>query len=94
MNKPGTVGGYKDEVTRNCERVLVTLLRGLGPWKDSVYLVGGLTPRYLFLSSALSIAAKWRATRRMVRSQLRNSSYPTMRKSGKGGFCASAMSAI
>jgi hypothetical protein len=25
----------------------VTLLRGLGPWKDSVYLVGGLTPRYL-----------------------------------------------
>ena len=94
MNKPGTVGGYKDEVTRNCERVLVTLLRGLGPWKNSVYLVGGLTPRYLFLSSALSIAAKWRATRRMVRSQLRNSSYPTMRKSGKGGFCASAMSAI
>ena len=47
MNKPGTVGGYKDEVTRNCERVLVTLLRGLGPWKNSVYLVGGLTPRYL-----------------------------------------------
>ena len=25
----------------------MTLLRGLGPWKDSVYLVGGLTPRYL-----------------------------------------------
>ena len=34
-------------MTQNCERVLVTLLRGLGPWKDSVYLVGGLTPRYL-----------------------------------------------
>ncbi len=47
MNKPGTVGGYTNEVTRNCERVLVTLLRGLGPWKNSVYLVGGLTPRYL-----------------------------------------------
>ena len=31
----------------DCERVLVTLLRGLGPWKDSVFLVGGLTPRYL-----------------------------------------------
>ena len=31
----------------DCERVLVTLLRGLGPWKESVYLVGGLTPRYL-----------------------------------------------
>jgi hypothetical protein len=27
--------------------VLVTLLRGMGPWKDSVYLIGGLTPRYL-----------------------------------------------
>jgi len=23
------------------------LLGGLGPWKESVYLVGGLTPRYL-----------------------------------------------
>ena len=47
MNKPDTAGGYKNKVTRNCERVLVTLLRGLGPWKNSVYLVGGLTPRYL-----------------------------------------------
>jgi hypothetical protein len=25
----------------------VTRLRGPGPWKDSVFLVGGLTPRYL-----------------------------------------------
>ena len=25
----------------------MTLLRGLGPWKESVFLVGGLTPRYL-----------------------------------------------
>jgi len=47
MNKPGQAGGYKNEVTENCERILVTLLRGLGPWKESVYLVGGLTPRYL-----------------------------------------------
>lgn len=47
MNKPDQASGYKNEVTENCERVLVTLLRGLGPWKDSVYLVGGLTPRYL-----------------------------------------------
>lgn len=29
------------------ERVLATLLRELGPWKDSIYLVGGLVPRYL-----------------------------------------------
>src|SRR3990170_6041353 len=47
MAKPATFDGYSDEYTKDCERVLVTLLRGLGPWKESVYLVGGLTPRYL-----------------------------------------------
>lgn len=47
MAKPATLDGYRDQYTLDCERVLVTLLRGLGPWKDSVYLVGGLTPRYL-----------------------------------------------
>lgn len=47
MVKPATSGGYSDAHTLDCERVLVTLLRGLGPWKNSIYLVGGLTPRYL-----------------------------------------------
>jgi hypothetical protein len=47
MAKPDHASGYDAEVTKNCERVLVTLLRGLGPWKNSVCLVGGLTPRYL-----------------------------------------------
>lgn len=47
MAKPATLDGYSDPYTVDCERVLVTLLRGLGPWKDSVYLVGGLAPRYL-----------------------------------------------
>ena len=47
MAKPRTFDGYSDQRTIDCERVLVTLLRGLGPWKKSVYLVGGLTPRYL-----------------------------------------------
>jgi len=47
MNKPKTIGGYGAAVTEACERVLVTLLRGIGPWKESVFLVGGLTPRYL-----------------------------------------------
>ena len=47
MEKPVTLDGYDAKHTVDCERVLVTLLRGLGPWKDSVYLVGGLTPRYL-----------------------------------------------
>lgn len=47
MAKPATLDGHSDQYTLDCERVLVTLLRGLGPWKDSVCLVGGLTPRYL-----------------------------------------------
>jgi hypothetical protein len=47
MSKPATLDGYSDRYTLDCERVLVTLLRGLGPWKNSVYLIGGLTPRYL-----------------------------------------------
>lgn len=47
MAKPDTFFGYDSALTADCERVLVTLFRGLGPWKDSVYLVGGLTPRYL-----------------------------------------------
>ena len=47
MTKPATAEGYDPKVTENCERVLVTLIRGLGPWRDSIYLIGGLTPRYL-----------------------------------------------
>lgn len=47
MAKPSTIDGYSERVTRDCERVLVTLLRNLGPWKNSIFLVGGLTPRYL-----------------------------------------------
>ncbi|MYJ75580.1 MAG: antitoxin [Gammaproteobacteria bacterium] len=44
---PTRYDDYDDLATQACERVLVTLLRGLGPWKHCVYLVGGLTPRYL-----------------------------------------------
>jgi hypothetical protein len=47
MAKPATLDGYSDQYTNDCEHLLVTLLRGLGPWKESVYLIGGLTPRYL-----------------------------------------------
>lgn len=45
--KPRHQGGYDAAHTDYCERTLVTLLRGLGPWKESVYLIGGLVPRYL-----------------------------------------------
>lgn len=47
MAKPSTLAGYSDQHTLDCERLLLTLLRGLGPWKESVYLIGGLNPRYL-----------------------------------------------
>jgi hypothetical protein len=47
MSKPLTLEGYSEQVTRDCERVLVTLLRNLGPHRESLVLIGGLTPRYL-----------------------------------------------
>lgn len=57
MGKPATRDGYSDSYTLDCERLLVTLLRGLGPWKDSVCLVGGLTPRYLVAARPPDIPA-------------------------------------
>lgn len=47
MAKPQFLIDYSEDVTRDCERVLVTLFSGLGPWRNSVFLIGGLTPRYL-----------------------------------------------
>lgn len=47
MAKPQRIEGHSTQHTADCERVLATLLRGLGPWGKSVFLVGGLTPRYL-----------------------------------------------
>ncbi|MPQ96118.1 hypothetical protein [Thioclava sp. JE_KL1] len=47
MKKPTSIQGYNQSVTEACERVLVTLIRHLGPWRDSIFLVGGLTPRYI-----------------------------------------------
>jgi hypothetical protein len=46
MTKPATLAGYKSRSSIDFERVLVTLLRGLGPWKNSVYLVGGLEGKH------------------------------------------------
>lgn len=47
MLKPKHQGGYTDRHADLCERTLVTLLRGLGPWKEAIYLTGGLAPRFL-----------------------------------------------
>jgi hypothetical protein len=38
---------YNEEATSRCERVLLTLLGDLGPWRERIYLAGGLAPRYL-----------------------------------------------
>jgi hypothetical protein len=38
---------YDEVTTARCERALVTLLGDIGPWKDRVYLAGGLAPRYI-----------------------------------------------
>jgi len=38
---------YDEETTGRCERALLTLLGDLGPWRERIYLAGGLAPRYL-----------------------------------------------
>jgi len=54
--KPKHQGGYTSSHAELCERTLVTLLRGLGPWKRSIYLIGGLVPRYLIVPSGEGVA--------------------------------------
>jgi hypothetical protein len=38
---------YDEATTARCERALVTLLGDFGPWRERIYLAGGLVPRYL-----------------------------------------------
>ncbi|MBI3648618.1 MAG: hypothetical protein HY240_07720 [Actinobacteria bacterium] len=38
---------YDEETTARCERALLTLLGDLGPWRERIYLAGGLAPKYL-----------------------------------------------
>lgn len=38
---------YDSATTALCEQALVTLLGDLGHWRERVYLVGGLAPRYI-----------------------------------------------
>lgn len=38
---------YDEATTVRCERALLTLLGDLGPWRERIYLAGGLAPRYL-----------------------------------------------
>lgn len=47
MATRGHYSDYDTAATQRCERVLVTLLGDLGPWRERIYLAGGLAPRYL-----------------------------------------------
>ena len=38
---------YDEQTTARCERALLTLLGDVGPWRERIYLAGGLAPRYL-----------------------------------------------
>lgn len=41
------ISDYTFAATERCERVLVTVLGNIGPWRDCIFLAGGLAPRYL-----------------------------------------------
>jgi hypothetical protein len=47
LSKRAHFTDYDEETTARCERALVTLIGDLGPWRERIYLVGGLAPKYL-----------------------------------------------
>jgi predicted nucleotidyltransferase len=47
LSNRGHQSDYDEKKTTRCERVLITLLGDLGPWRERIFLVGGLAPRYL-----------------------------------------------
>ena len=38
---------YDKQTTARCKRALLTLLGDVGPWRERIYLAGGLVPKYL-----------------------------------------------
>lgn len=57
MKKPAAIHDYSQTVTEVCERVWATLIRRLGPWHDSIFLVGVLTPRFRIKSRPPAVPA-------------------------------------
>jgi hypothetical protein len=47
LTRRGHYTDYTPEGTARCERALVTLLGDLGPWRERIFLAGGLAPRYI-----------------------------------------------
>ena len=44
MNGRRHTSDYNEEATERCERVLITLIGDLGPWRERIYLAGGFDP--------------------------------------------------
>lgn len=38
---------YTPEALAACEKALRTILTNIGPWRTRLFLIGGMTPRYL-----------------------------------------------
>jgi hypothetical protein len=45
--KPRHIGGYTEAHTLACQRALLTLIAHLGPWRQCIFLAGGMAPLYL-----------------------------------------------
>jgi hypothetical protein len=43
----GHQDNYDKAATYRCERTLITLLGDVGPWRERIYLAGGLAPSYI-----------------------------------------------
>ncbi len=46
---------YDEATTARCERALITLLGDVGPWRERIYLAGGLAD---FLLEAIDMDSK------------------------------------
>ena len=47
MSRPEHHSDYDEITTARCEQALLTLLGDLCPWRERIYLAGGLAPRYI-----------------------------------------------
>ena len=54
--KPSDHLGYTPSQTNACEKLLVSLVRWSGPWRDTLYLVGGLS--LVIFSTSKSTSAR------------------------------------
>lgn len=56
MNDKRSATEYDAQTTQRCERILATVLGDIGPWRQYLYLVGGVVPRYLIAELPAGVA--------------------------------------